>query len=102
MEWSCFTFVCKTSTKFGYIEKLISCLLTRCELHADHHGLQTFNLAGRLAIGQLRLNFAEAGVINMFHGGSAVTDGFRFGKSTAGAENAKELRRFTIDLAEHF
>jgi hypothetical protein len=72
------------------------------ELHADHHGLQTFNLAGRLAIGKLRLNFAEAGVVNMFHWGSAVTDGFGFGKSTACAEDAKKLRRFTINFAEHF
>jgi len=72
------------------------------KLHADHHGLQTFDLVGRFAIGQLQLNLSEASVINMFHGGSAVADALWFGKSAARAEDAEELCRFPIDFAKHF
>ena len=60
------------------------------------------DLSGRLAVGELALNFAKACVVNMFHWGTAVTNGFWFGKSTACAEDAKELSGFTIDLAEDF
>ena len=73
------------------------------KLHADGDGLHGFEFDGRgiAAAGDLRLEFAIAGGVDVSEGGAGGDESLRIGDAFGGAEDFQELIALTADAAKH-